>query len=851
MFCLYEVLTNRTWGAGILERDIDSSSFQQAAVKVFEEGLGFSMLIDAERRATEIQETILTHMDGILAQNANGQLTLRLNRQPSQEEIDAAPVFDASSIIEMKDFGRQSWGETSNVVHVKFVDRLREWKESSAHSVNSANVAIVGRQQDVDVTMPGVRTADCAGKIADREVLLNSTPLAQLVMRVNGTAGEVFVGDLIKVNWPDLELQDERFRVTSVDLGTATDSTRLIGAVSDIFQTVDGETLYSPGPDVGQLELPADATPPPVEYLYHASLPPSYVSYLYGKEVYDQSPDPGTFTPGVAPAGFFLDPSDNTRVIGRTAVPSAVGVIGVANPEDNHGTLHNTTQTILHEIDFAGGTNYTPAGDYLSQASSVSSTYDQYWTAAQMNLRQEEGLNWADPASSFDPAQVQTGLINELWAPYEYYAGGYGWAPQTKILVSVPAADNTGQGDILQDYRGIAILGGNDPLKQEYIVIEEAELLPPATINVLGHDNIILTGDAASMLVTIRRGAWGSQPRGHEAGTPLTLLDPLDSPIQTYEDVDKDQFTTASNYTVAGTAKSRYGESSRTQTDVVSMHAAPAAVPYAPHNPPKVSSVGVGILTDWNKRFKHSSTLYHSSGGPSSSNINNFTGSANGYVRQDDQFWDSLYHPTANCPIDYRGMVTYVASTWQGLAVYWKNVGPTDPLTYALLDRGYEPSDRGCDWRITSRWYIYKNPTAGQPFSGTFTASDVIQPSADTYYMNPVTLTEYGDYTHPQPYMVLNNSFNQGPADPKIANSATPRGPDWMMLTNAGFHSCTFGGEALSLSDTVTLGAGIGGNTTYQGVCAVLVISTAYTGYSGSSSYTNFMKPFFFQTHFT
>ena len=857
VFCLYEVLTNTVWGAGVPEQDIDASSFQNAAVTVYNEGLGFSILIDNERRATEFQDIILEHIDGIIAQNSTGQLTLRLNRPPEQSEIDNAPVLDTSNIIEVREFARQSWGETSNVVHVKFTDRLREWRESSAHSINSANVAIVGRQQDVDVTMPGVRTAEAAGKIADREALFASTPISQITMKVTGAVGELFVGDLIRVNWPVQDLEDVRFRVTSVDLGTATDSSRQISAVSDIFQYVTEGTLYSPGPDVGQLELPADATPPPLEYLFHAALPPSYASYLYGKEIYSQSPNPGSFTPGVAPTGFFLDPNDNTRVVGRTAVPSTVGVIGVANPEDNHGTLHNSTQTVVQEIDFAGGTSYVPAGDYISQPSSVQAAYDQYWTGMQMDLPEEEEINWADPASSFDPASVELGLMEDLWAPYEHYlSSSYGWEVQKDILVSVPATDNTGEGDILQNYRGLALLGGNNPLEQEYIIIQKAELLKSHFVRVPGGGGVTVptnqnTGQADTMLVSILRGAWGSTPLGHPAGTKLTLLDPLDSPIQTFEDVDKNLFDTTGAYTVAGKAKSRYGESALVQTDAVSMHAAPAAVPFAPHAPPKVSSVGVGILSDWNKRFQHSRSLFYGSGGPTSSNINNFTGSANGYVREDDHFWDSLYDPAADCPINYRGMVTYMDSTWQGMCFYWKNVGPTDPLTYATADRAYQPSDRGCDWNITARWYVYRNPTAGKPFSGTFTASDVIQPSADTYYMNPETNTEYGDYQHPQPYMVLNSAFNEGAADPKIARSGTSRGPDWMLLTYDGFMNCTFGGTSLSVADTVTLAGGLNGANAYQGVCAALVISTAYSGYSPSSSYMNYFKPVFFRTHFS
>jgi len=378
VYCLYELLTDTLWGAGVPEGDLDADSFREAAEVVYNEGLGFSMLIDSEQTGADVSDVILEHIDGILAQNENGSLRLRLNRPPTQETIDAAPVFDFSNIVDFKGYTRQTWGETSNAVHVKFIDRLREWRDSSAHSFNSANLAIVGREQDVDVTMPGVRTADVAGKIADRELLFVSSPAAQVNLKINGQNDGLFVGDLIKVTWPELELDEERFVITALDIGTASDNVREMTATSDRFQYVSTGTIYTPGPDVGALEIPADITPPPVIDLFAAGITPQLATFLDGPEIFDLPADPGTWSAGSPPTGYTEDPNNSGALLGRSQVAAQINVIALPNPEDNHPGFDNPPQTVLMGIDPAGGSAYQDKGEYQASASTVKSSYDQY-----------------------------------------------------------------------------------------------------------------------------------------------------------------------------------------------------------------------------------------------------------------------------------------------------------------------------------------------------------------------------------------------------------------------------------------------------------------------------------------
>lgn len=259
MNVIYEIMTDTDWGLHIPIADIDLASFRAAGSVLADEDNGFSMVLDSERQASDLIEEVTRQIDGALYFDREAGLwKMQLARDDyTPSTLD---VFDEDNIIELIDYGRTTWQETTNQVRVSYLDRDDSYKQTYAMAQDMANVILQGGSVSVEVSFPGVKNAALANQLAWRELRTLAYPLAKVNFKVNRTAFDLTPGEVFKLSWIRLGISEIVFRVARIDYGNIEDGTITIYAIQDIFAA--GTGVFADPPGTGWTQ-PADAAVAP------------------------------------------------------------------------------------------------------------------------------------------------------------------------------------------------------------------------------------------------------------------------------------------------------------------------------------------------------------------------------------------------------------------------------------------------------------------------------------------------------------------------------------------------------------------------------------------------------------
>lgn len=259
---LYEILTDEIWGLDMDPGDIDTASFVAAGNTLFTEGNGWSYVMDRTQQAGTIAKEILRQIDGVLYQDVGtGKFFLNLVR--ADYDPNLLTIYNESNVVSVDNFSRAAWNQTQNSVEIQYVDRSKDYTQTSARAQDLANVRIQdGQQVLAQMTYPGIKTSATANAIATRELRQLAYPLAKVRFTALRSAGSLRPGNVIKLSWQRYGISNLILRVTQVALGDLDDSRVTIDAFEDIFAL--GSALFS---DVEATNwtpianLPAAATP--------------------------------------------------------------------------------------------------------------------------------------------------------------------------------------------------------------------------------------------------------------------------------------------------------------------------------------------------------------------------------------------------------------------------------------------------------------------------------------------------------------------------------------------------------------------------------------------------------------
>ena len=153
-----------------------------------------------------------------------------------QVGFDTVPTLTPSTIIKMKTADRQSWEQTFNTIHVKYLDRTQEFKETVANAVDSGNMAIRnGKRSIKKIDMQGVRHPETAALVAQRALKSYAYPLTTVSMEVSRKFSYLRPGDIVEVNHPDFGLEDFYMRVLELGLPQDSSGNVSVKGIRDVF----------------------------------------------------------------------------------------------------------------------------------------------------------------------------------------------------------------------------------------------------------------------------------------------------------------------------------------------------------------------------------------------------------------------------------------------------------------------------------------------------------------------------------------------------------------------------------------------------------------------------------------
>lgn len=252
-----ECLTDPTWGMGYAESDIDEASFRAAALRLRQERLGICLLWDRQKPIEDMIQELLKHADAALyVDRKTGLFKIKLIR----DGYDTATLLHLTeeNIVKIENFSRPSFGELTTSVTVNY------WNVTTGSnaSVTVQDIALASMQQaHVATTLqyPGLPDAVMASRVAQRSLKVLSSQLARCAIYADRSAKDVAIGDVVKVTWPEYDLQETVFRVIEVAYGDGRSNRIKLTVIEDSFGMP--ETAYV-APSEPEWENPSQAPQP-------------------------------------------------------------------------------------------------------------------------------------------------------------------------------------------------------------------------------------------------------------------------------------------------------------------------------------------------------------------------------------------------------------------------------------------------------------------------------------------------------------------------------------------------------------------------------------------------------------
>ena len=233
---VFELITNDEWGFGYSASKIDAANLRTAGDTLFSEGNGFSFKMESAITAEEFQLELERQMGGVIYLDQQTGL-YRINLVRGGYTISSLPKLDASNTIEITNFSRGAWDETTNQLRIKYADRTRDYFNTFAKADDLGNVRVQGGEVVSDeIHYPGVKNNALANGIATRDLKERSIPLAKASVVSDRTLWQTVLGDVIAWSAPTLGLTDVPMRVIRIDRGSLLDGKITLGLVQDVFE---------------------------------------------------------------------------------------------------------------------------------------------------------------------------------------------------------------------------------------------------------------------------------------------------------------------------------------------------------------------------------------------------------------------------------------------------------------------------------------------------------------------------------------------------------------------------------------------------------------------------------------
>jgi len=231
---LFECRTNRDWGRGIDRHQLDTSSYQQAADALYNEGFGLCLKWSRQESLDNFEQIVLDHIGATqFLSRTTGLWTLRLIR--GDYDVAALPLFDEDSgLLGIdEDTVASADTETNEIVvvwHDPLTNQDRMVREKNVGAVRAAGGVISTTRQ-----YPGLPSASLAGRVALRDVQTCTSGVRRLKLRLDRRAYRLEPAMPFRIRSRARGIEQLVVRAGSIDYGTLTEGTVTVTALVDVF----------------------------------------------------------------------------------------------------------------------------------------------------------------------------------------------------------------------------------------------------------------------------------------------------------------------------------------------------------------------------------------------------------------------------------------------------------------------------------------------------------------------------------------------------------------------------------------------------------------------------------------
>ena len=233
---LRECLTNKSWGAGIPEDELDEQSFEICSTTCQNDGLDFCYLWDTLEPIDKLIKSILDYIDAVLYYDSHDGL-YRVKVIRDDYVINAIPQFAEHNIQSLTKYKRLHSDEAVNSVTIVYHDYLRGINDALTLTDQVA-VALAGKKIGASFAYEGCATKEAALRVAERELTAISQSLISFSIHVDNTNQTLGIGDAINVSWRDIGIQQLVCRILRIRYGDGTTAGVTLDVIQDVFADI-------------------------------------------------------------------------------------------------------------------------------------------------------------------------------------------------------------------------------------------------------------------------------------------------------------------------------------------------------------------------------------------------------------------------------------------------------------------------------------------------------------------------------------------------------------------------------------------------------------------------------------
>lgn len=239
---IYEALVD-DFGMGESPSAIDTASFQTAAETLYDEGFGLSLAWFEPTKVRAFVQEIIDHIQAVLfIHPRTAKWTLKLLRD--DYDVEGIPVLDMTN-ADLTSYQVKGWGEVVNEIVVTWTNPVNE-KEETVTAQNNAAMEIQGAPASAGRNYYGIRNAPLAMVVCTRDLRQASTPTAAAEVEVHRSSLDLLPGSVVRLNWPEHDMDGEIFRVMSATRAQRKAHIR-VNLLQDIFSLTRPALAPDPG----------------------------------------------------------------------------------------------------------------------------------------------------------------------------------------------------------------------------------------------------------------------------------------------------------------------------------------------------------------------------------------------------------------------------------------------------------------------------------------------------------------------------------------------------------------------------------------------------------------------------